>query len=68
MTGHYPFSVARITDINYRLLFEKKHKQFWDNFAKKSRIVLSDAFKELFISMVHHDPNRRPSLDDIVDF
>lgn len=45
LTGHYPYSVARITDASYRLLFEKKYKQFWLNFETKFRIILSDSFK-----------------------
>lgn len=29
---------------------------------------LSSAFKELFVRMVDHNPDNRPSLDDLLEF
>ena len=29
ITGKYPYGMARVSDSNYRLLLERKYKEFW---------------------------------------
>ena len=68
LTGKYPYSIAKITEPGFRLIFEKNFKQFWLDFQKKNLVKLSSAFKELFVRMVDHNPDNRPSLDDLLEF
>lgn len=68
LTGKYPYNIAKITESNYRLLFEKNFKQFWLNFEKTTKVRLSASFKDLFVKMIDHIPENRPSLDNILEF
>jgi hypothetical protein len=63
LTGHLPFSQAKVSDCQYRLLLEQKYSTFWSKTDKKYSGHLSPSFKQLFIAMTTPNPSKRPSIE-----
>lgn len=67
--GHPPFHKASSKDKYYKRIISDGIDQFWEIHEKKSYSPRSKSFslfKDLFIQMVHPDPQQRISLEEIV--
>lgn len=70
---HFPFPNARITSSGnpnqklYKLIKDNQSNYYW-NLLENSGIIkgLSPEFKNLFIKMVAFNPDKRPTLEDIL--
>jgi len=63
MTGYVPYDENKqYKGVNLWELLQREDPLFWE---LHSRHAIDDSFKELFMSMVKADPNKRPSLDAI---
>lgn len=67
LTGAYPFTAARVSDINYRLLLEKKVDIFWQRIKQKVKVDLSQDFKEAFLKMVNNNAKNRCNFEDLLE-
>ena len=67
----FPFANATNNDKLYKLIINKKYKEFWKEIGKKigkekiNKVSLE--FKNLFFKMVSNDPDERPSAGDILN-
>lgn len=70
--GIYGFREAKDTNRNYKFIKNKDNidiKYYWksiQNDLTKKRITLSDEFKDLFIKMVTYNPEKRPTVEKIL--
>ena len=68
---YFPFSNATNNNKLYKLIINKKFKEFWKEIGKKigkekiNKVSLE--FKNLFLKMVSYDPDERPSTNDILN-
>ena len=62
VVGRFPFYSAREDDYDYFLILDKQYQEFWS--ANRST-QLSSAFKDLVLSMLSHDPCKRPTIKEI---
>lgn len=62
LSQHPPFIRAEETDRYYKKIYQGKWSKFWDTYADEG---FSESFKDLFCKMVHPNPERRLTLQQI---
>ena len=62
--GEYPFVKATLDDLYYRILVVNS-QAFWADFDPKN--LLSEDFKNLVAGMLHDDPAKRLTLDEVLN-
>ena len=63
VTGHAPWGTPTKDDYFFGMLCEGKYSKYWRYFRKD----LSDEFKDLFIRMVHINPDERLDITEVVN-
>ena len=64
MVPDFPFEQAtKAIDTNYKLIAEEKNDEFWAKLDPESKF--SDDFKNLVLSMLSYDPEKRPTAQEI---
>ena len=67
VVGSFGFPSAQINNKLYRAIKENKIDHYWDLLAENKRVSkLSEDFKDLYIKMVSFDPNKRPTIEEIL--
>ena len=66
VTGRLGFNSARDNDNHYALIRNHQYDAFWQ-LALQQNLNLSDSFKNLFVRMVAHNNNKRPTIDQILN-
>ena len=67
----FPFSNATLRNKLYKLIIRNKFDEYWEEIGKKigeekiNKVSLE--FKKLFFEMVSYDPEKRPSINDILN-
>lgn len=65
---HQPFRKASPNDRYYKKVVSGKHEEFWSLHEKKyksQRDKSSEDFKDLFLKMIHFDPEKRITLEQV---
>ena len=68
VSGNLPFLEARSTDRFYRMLMEKRYSDFWafhERLMKRKQQYISSDFRELIEKMLHPNPKKRFTLEQI---
>ena len=63
VAGHYGFVTSQENDKYYKHIRNENYKAYWKKFEDYE---FSEDFKELYQSMIAYDPEKRPSLDQIL--
>jgi len=61
--GIFPFSEAKKDEYYYKLIMEGKLDKYW---RKTDGEKLTPEFKTLVLSMLHHNPEERPSIEELL--
>jgi len=67
LCGHFPFKSSHIMDPFYKLIKDKRYDRFWSCHEKKGVKFDSD-LKILIMDMLSHEPDKRPSVKDIMKY
>ena len=59
------FASATNNDPHYQLIINHNYEQYW-NSEEFNKLNLSQDFKDLVIRLFAHDPNQRPTIDQIL--
>jgi len=59
----FPFAEARDDDYYYKLIRTGQLEKYWE---KTNGANLSPEFKDLILSMVNHDPSKRPTIEQLI--
>ena len=62
--GSFPYSSSRFTDIHYKCLAKEDYSSFWKHFDD---VNISPECKDLINSMMCFNPNKRISLENILE-
>ena len=62
--GRFPFDRCCYSDRKYRLIMNKKYREYWCYFYKYN---LSDEFKDLINNLFCYDPSERLSINEILE-
>ena len=66
--GSKGFIEAKKNDKYYCHIYNQDKDNYWKVYKQKiSNMILSDEFKELFLSMVSYNPDKRPNIKDILE-
>lgn len=60
--GIFPFKEAKPDEYFYNLILKGKFDIYWKKVGGES---LSEDFKDLVMKMVHYNPNKRPSIEEV---
>lgn len=65
--GCFPFKTATESDKKYKRIYCDNPMKFWfkNSKAKKRTNEISLKLAELIVSMLHPDPNKRPTIEEI---
>lgn len=69
ISGSYGFLTSKKTDRFYKYIIEntkEAYENYWKDVVAQTKVNPSDDFKKLYIKMVAHDPNERPTIDKIL--
>ena len=61
--GYYGFKDSREDNDIYKLIRKKKYEEYWKLFGRE----LPEDFKNLYLSMVAHNPKERPTFEEILN-
>ena len=64
VNGRLGFCSAKRHDQYYKFIMKKEYQRYWNNITKKD---LSEDFKNLYLSMVAYNPDKRPTLVQILN-
>jgi len=64
VTGRRPFFEAEDFDAQYRHIQKEDAEKFWTSHDKLN-VDFSDEFKDLIFAMLHPDPTKRMSIQDV---
>ena len=69
VTGNYGFDTSHKKDKNYKYIFNKYFNSYWKDITEQLPCIekISKEFKELYIKMVSYNPEKRPSIDNILN-
>ena len=67
VTGLYGFHSANHNDHYYRLIIAQQFVQYWQLIENQNHLNLSQNFKNLFIRMIAHNPDQRPTIEQILN-
>ena len=65
VSGIIGFTSARNNDPHYQLIINHNYEQYW-NSEEFNGLNLSQDFKDLVIRLFAHDPNQRPTIEEIL--
>ena len=63
VTGNYGFRDSKEDNYIYKLIRKKKYEEYWKLFGRE----LPEDFKNLYLSMVAHNPKERPTFEEILN-
>ena len=69
VSGSYGFLTSEKTDRFYKYIIEntkETYETYWKDVVAQTKVNPSDDFKKLYIKMVAHVPNERPTIDEIL--
>ena len=69
VSGSYGFLTSKKTDRFYKYIIEntkEAYETYWKDVVAQTKVNPSDDFKKLYIKMVAHVPNERPTIDKIL--
>ena len=62
--GCFGFDSSQSTDEYYKLIINRDYSSYW---KKIGLTGLSDELKELYLEMIHDDPHKRPTIDEVLN-
>ena len=67
----FGFSEAKISNKLYKLIYKNKFEEYWEKigeiYGKEKVDNISEEFKRLYFNLVAYDPNKRLSVDEILN-
>ena len=66
VVGRFGFQSSRDNDSHYTLIRNHQYDDYW-KLSLPQNLNLSDSFKNLFVRMVVHNPNERPTIEQILN-
>ena len=63
VVGNYGFRTSKEGNYIYQLIRKKKYEEYWKLFGRE----LPEDFKNLYLSMVAHNPKERPTFEEILN-